>query len=78
LKRFFKVPNARSTVVLSCEWRRLNNSFGFSGSLVPLYSLRWYRVERNGGSTPGLAAYPASARKYLPTLLFCANLLANN
>jgi hypothetical protein len=40
LKRFFKVPNARSTVVLSCEWRRLNNSFGFSGSLVPLYSLR--------------------------------------
>jgi hypothetical protein len=40
LKRFFRVPNARSTVVLSCEWRRLNNSFGFSGSLVPLYSLR--------------------------------------
>jgi hypothetical protein len=35
LNLFLSVPNARSIVVLREECRRLNNSFGFSGRLVP-------------------------------------------
>ena len=41
LKRPFNAPNTLSMVVLSEEWRWLNNSFGHSGCLAPLYSFRW-------------------------------------
>ena len=40
LKRFFSVPNARSTIVRREECRRLNNSCGVSGYLPPPYSFK--------------------------------------
>ena len=36
--------------------------------MFPIHSLRWYLVPRYGAKNPGPLVYPASTRKYLPTM----------